>query len=223
MQNFRSKFTHIFIGFFLLTVGLYFYLFNWQNPQVNRAFNLSSQELYELIKNDQEGQHKIIDSMNYLFDIHFIENMNMDSLNPYFPAIYIINNSCNAWLHLVQTDSKFQPEYQKFIDCDKSIVDLYPFYTKDKIFVDQPHWGYSFFSKPLSYWIGHAWAIELDEQKKTIKCVGGISWGYRLFCCSFKPTMILPTSLTNQDWQTDWKVFQQFLPDYQDITKQLFF
>ena len=199
---------------------LFAYLAQWQNPSVRLdLYPKTQQEFYEIIIHNSEGKQKIVNSIGNIFDVHYIENMPIDSVNPYFPAIYIANDVCDAWLHIVTTDSKLQPEFCHFIDSDKSVVGLYPFYTKNNIFTDQPAWGYGFFNKPLNYWIGHAWAIKLDEQNKTIKCLGGISWGYTLTKCSFKPTMILPTSLTLQDWQEDWKMYQQALPDYQDITQ----
>lgn len=203
---------------FSVAFVLCLYLIHWQSPAMRPEMPWATLQFYET-----HGQYQILESMNHTFDINYIKNMDSDSVNPYFPGIAIKQQSCNAWLHIVQTDSKLQPEFRHFVDSvSKDNVlysSLYPFYTKGNFFTDQPQWGYTFFYKPLSYWIGHAWAIQLDEHNKTIKCIGGISWGYRLFCCSFKPSMILPEPLYKEDWMMDWKVFKKALPDYQDITK----
>jgi hypothetical protein len=160
--------------------------------------------------------HKNIISMGHRFDTYFIKNIQPGdsyAFAPYFPAIHIAaDDSCTAWLQVVTTDN---PDYLHFID---SWREGYPFYTRDKNFYDAPSWNYRFFNKTLSFWHAHAYAVRLDEQNKTIQCLGGISWGYKLPWWNLRPVMILPSTLTKNDWVTDWEVFQKALPDYQDIT-----
>lgn len=200
----------------LISVGVLYYLHQWRAPHMRRELQLSSAKLYEYIKDYPQSKRLTIQSMNHSFDVSYIENMPLESLNPYFPTIYITNNDCHAWLHLVRTDAKFQTEYQCFIDAGQK---LYPLYSDGTIFVDQPSWGYDFFTKPLSFWKGHVWAIQLNHKDKTIKCLGGISWGYRLPQFSFKPSMILPEPLAKQDWQKDWEeMYKPVFKDYRDIT-----
>lgn len=200
----------------LISAGTLYYLDQWRVPHMRKELATDSTQLYNYIKNHPQGKYQTMQSMHHTFNVSFIENMPLESLNPYFPAIHIINSDCHAWLHLVRTDAKFQKEYQYFIDASQK---LYPLYSAGTIFFDQPHWGYTFFTKPLSFWIGHAWAIQINDKDKTIKCIGGISWGYKLPQFSFKTSMILPKPLTKQDWEKDWEeMYKATFKDYKDNT-----
>ena len=66
-------------------------------------------------------------------------------------------------------------------------------------FYDAPLWRYSLFSKPLSYWKGNALAVEVDHENKTIKPVGGISWGFNLSSFQIRPICITPSALNEDD------------------------
>jgi hypothetical protein len=110
-------------------------------------------------------------------------------------------------LHIVKTDSKLHD----FID---SWPEGYPFYTRGRIFYDNPFWSYGIFSKSISFWIGHAYAVCVNEKNKTVKCLGGISWGYRLPWWSLRPIMILPSALSEIDWQVDLKMLQEAFLGY---------
>ncbi|MCX4079795.1 hypothetical protein N7280_04070 [Rickettsia rhipicephali] len=75
-------------------------------------------------------------------------------------------------------------------------------------------WYYTLFSKPLSYWIGHVYAIKIDHERKTIKVIDGIKLGFKLSYFPIKPQMILPSPLSLEDWQEDWTIFKEELKGY---------
>ena len=138
-----------------------------------------------------------INSMGHLFEVHYVKNADQDCINPYFPAISITTKTeHNAWLHIIYTDNK-NYKWQHFIDTtdSKTHPTIYPFYTLEQDFYDAPFWKYTFFSKPLSFWKGHAYAVLVDYHHKTIKYVGGIEWGYRLSYFHLYPQIITPTNL----------------------------
>lgn len=145
------------------------------------------------------------------FNISYIPNAPRNCFNPSFPIIHIkLKQEHNAWLQIVRTDSS-DKKLQKFIDTN---VELHPFYTLDQDFYDAPLWYYTLFSKPLTYWTAHTYAVKIDHQNKTIKIIGGIKWGFRLAYFPIKPQMILPSSLDTNDWQIDIEVFKQALVGY---------
>lgn len=185
--------------------------FDWKNP---RPIDRSQRTDYYIFT-DKKQQKVVISSMRYDFDVAYVKNAQSDCAGPYFPAIHIKTQaSHNAWLHLVRTDCTAEPRWLCFIDACR---EQYPFYSVRQDFSDNPLWYYSLFSKPLSFWIGHAYAVQVDHQNKTIECVGGISWGFRLAWWSLRPVMILPLALTQNDWCVDWKIFQEALPGYKNI------
>lgn len=195
------------------------YLYQWQSPRVNIDLRpKSEQSWHEMIHTNLNCKQTNVTSMGNEFDVFYIENIQPNdpyAFAPYFPAIEITTkNNHNVWLQVIRTDTEHH-SLKVFID---SYSEDYPFYSRGKNFYDLPSWNYTFFTKPLTTWLAHAYSIELDEEDKTIKCVGGISWGFKFNQLGFQPTMILPTSLTQQDWQSDWKVFQEALSDYQDLT-----
>ena len=121
------------------------------------------------------------------------------------------------------TDTPY-PKWQQFIDAtntwpenDNENAKDYPFYTLEQDFFDSPHWVYSLFSKPLSFWKGHVYAVKVDHQHKTIQCVGGIEWGFRLSFFHLRPQMITPVVLTSEDWKKDWSFVKTTLKDYESI------
>jgi len=118
----------------------------------------------------------------------------------------------NTWLHIMHTDAK-PMKLQRFIDYDKT----YPFYTLEHDFYDAPDWNYTLFSKPLSYWKGHAYAVEVNHLNKTIKCLGGIEWEFKLSHFQLHPQMIALSSLSINDWEKDWETFKHGLEEYSHI------
>ena len=185
-------------------------LTEWRSPEPNYM----SQRTDYGIFTDEKQVHVAITSMQHIFDVAYVKNTQPDCKGPYFPAIYI-TAQCphNAWLHVVTTDCTAEPRWLHFIDVGPK--KYYPFYAVEADFADNPCWHYSLFSKPLSFWVGHAYAVQVDHEKKTITCVGGISWGFRLPWWSLRPVMILPSALIESDWQTDWKLFEATLPGYE--------
>jgi len=191
--------------------------FGWRNPgpyyDVRPQTDLA---LYHMICGDPNHKEIALASMDHSFKVYFVKNMKPNSYNPYFPAIYIqAHDECNGWLQVINTD---RPDcYGRFIDTTPKDQEPYPFYNRNKDFTDNPIWSYGLLFKPVSYWIGHAYAVHVDEEQKTITCLGGVSWGYRFVWWWLRPIMILPVALDKKDWQTDWKTFQIELPGYKNI------
>lgn len=170
---------------------------------------LSIANIAEVIDSDPCLIKQYLISMENKFDVSYIKHSSVQ----HFPGIHFqVNRDLKSvcWLQVVTTDCK-NSKLQKFIDaCDE----IFPVYTYGKDFYDIPVWSYSIFSKPLSFWRAHAWAILLDKDKKTIQCLGGISWGFELSFWRFWPCMILPKPLNMSDWIQDWNVFKKALPEY---------
>lgn len=185
----------------------------------HQTYTTDQTSLSDIIKNHSKKHHTTIPSMSNKLEITFVENM--DTLNPNFPAIGIkAQQPCNAWLQVVQTDSKHQPEYRHFNDSAPQKHPVYPFYSKGLNFYDAPSWGYTFFQKPLSFWKAHTYSVQVDEKNRTINCLAGLVWGYQLKWFSFKPTMITPTPLTKEHWKQDWEsIYHKVFMDYKDITR----
>lgn len=85
------------------------------------------------------------------------------------------------------------------------------FYSLDQDFFANSATSYGLFDKRISPWIGHAYALQVNDINKTIECIGGISWGFKLPWWSLRPIMILPSALTEQDWETDWLTIEKAL------------
>jgi hypothetical protein len=160
-----------------------------------------------------------INSMNQLFNALYVENAGRDCTNPYFPAINITTKAeHNAWLQVVYTDSQ-DYKWQHFIDAadPKKYPTIHPFYTLEQNFYDAPFWWYTLFSRPISFWKGHAYAVQVDHQHKTIKVVGGVEWGYKLSYFHLYPKIIEPTSLNQEAWEQDWQIFKTVFDGYRNL------
>lgn len=205
----------VFVGL-LCCIVLYVILAHWRNPGPYVFLQPKNEEAWHhFIHDDSSCKHQKIQSMGNQFDVFYIEIVDSKKANPHFPAISIeACNECSAWLHIVKTDCKQNSKWHHFID---TWSEGYPFYTRGKVFYDNPFWKYGLFSKELSFWVGHAYAILIDEEHKTIKCLGGISWGYRLPWWSLRPIMILPLPLNQVDWQADWEFFETVFLDYKNM------
>jgi len=202
------KYKNIFklIGF--INIFLFIYVLQWQSPKPN---NEVAEDIGSCL---YENDHKSfeLNSIEGKFNVSYIPNAKKDCLNPFFPIIHIkLKQEHNAWLQVVRTDCS-DKKLQEFIDASVKIQ--YPFYTLEQDFYDSPIWYYTLFSKPLTYWIGHAYAVKIDHQNKTIKVMGGIKWGFKLAYFPIKPQMILPSGLNMSDWLIDMEVFKQALADY---------
>jgi hypothetical protein len=189
----------------LLFGSLYF----WKSPDVNHE---STRSISSCIY-DEKHESDFLSSMGHPFTVSYNGSASNNCMNPHFPAIHITTKTNhNAWIHVISTDS-MEKEEQRFIDMlgDKEIA---PFYTLEGDFFDAPLWKYRFFSKPLSYWKGHAYAVFVDPVKKTIVFIGGIEWGFCLSKMSILPSMIHPVSLTHKDLQQDWNFLENQLVGY---------
>jgi hypothetical protein len=150
------------------------------------------------------------------FEIFLVENSAQNCSNPDFPSIEIQTTAAhNAWVHIVYTDAE-EEKWQAFIDAeDKDRVGSpYPFYTYEQIFYDAPLWTYSVEYRPLSFWRGHAFAVNVNHHTKSIDCLGGIAWGFELSACNFSPRATKPQILLESDWIEAWQILQEGIPEY---------
>ena len=193
---------------------LYYAVFLWQSPGINHE---CSSSLHLQIHTDSEAKKITITSWKDAnFEVYLVHNAGVKCINPYFPQIHInTDKPHNAWLQVVYTDSK-EPRYKIFVDTVEK-TELDPFYTFDKDFYDAPSWTYSFLDKPLAFWRGHAYAVKVDHEKKTIECLGGIEWGYDLKYNKLRPVALMPRPLNQSDWDKDLTFFSKNLPHYKFI------
>ncbi|QEK39818.1 hypothetical protein [Candidatus Sneabacter namystus] len=190
-----------FIPLLLLFIVLGWRAYNWESPGMNTNYSADWQS---------DPKRKQLHLTNCIID--FVENTSVDCLNPHFPSIAIkVSKFHNAWVHVVYTDSD-QSSLRAFID---STADIYPFYNKSQNdFMDCPLWHYSLFRKPITFWNGHAWAVIVDYENKTIKPVVGISWGFRLVKTRLRPVAIWPSQLGNNAWEKDQILIQKGLSKF---------
>lgn len=200
----------IILSIFLCTSSLLMFILLWENPRLNWT---TTRSIYDCI-DKENSKSKTLNSFDHTLGANWVENSKENCINPFFPSIHISTASDhNAWLQIVYTDSQDQ-KWNKFIDTETNSK-KFPFYTFEPDFYDAPYWNYTFFQKPLSFWKAHVYAVMVDYKNKTIKCVGGIEWGYRFSVFQFHPKMIIPIELNEQNWKKDWLEFKTALQDYQ--------
>jgi hypothetical protein len=191
---------------FLASIG---WLGTWTLPDMNSAGKTT---VHTSIHGDGNRHHLTLSGRRGThFDIFWVENAEPKAINPSFPSIHIQTTAChNAWIHMVYTDSKI-PEWTIFIDAQNKHTSgtAYPFYTYEQDFYDAPLWTYSVFNKPIHCWKGHAFAVTVNHDKKTIHCVGGIQWGFELSWFKLRPVAIHPSCLSQQDWEKAWQMVQK--------------
>lgn len=165
-------------------------------------------------------QHFILPAKGFKrFEVNFVENSAKDCINPHFPIIHARTNAKhNAWLQVVYTDSKNLNLIQ-FVDTVSNTDNpIYPFYTLEDEFFDNPIWNHKLFEKPVGTWVARLYAVNVDHKRKTIKCMGGFSWGFFLRDLRFKPDGVFPKHLNPYNWGEDWKyVFIEVLPEYKNL------
>ena len=190
--------------------------FAWKSSEVNWSSKRS------IASSIYDATHRTCNfvSMGNAFVVNYVEHAGKDCLNPDFPAIHITTKAeYTAWMQVVRTDSVVSA-WQEFIDTpDKErrpedYEKVAPFYSLGEDFYDAVSWHYTLFQKPLSFWRGHAYAVHVDREAKTITCVGGISWGYELSQWRILPKCTVPCALTEQDWEKDWELFCTALSEY---------
>lgn len=212
-----KKFKLILAVFIIPLCIIAIYLTTWKSPGNN-----DKGELYLHPENINFNKHTpdlelaLHSSSGVMFKIKQINNSSKESINPYFPVIVIEPNlKIDGWIHVVYTDAS-HPEnlkWKTFADYDPKWTE-YPFYSYAQYFYDAPLWTYSLFSKPLSFWKGHAFAVQVDHQKKSIHCLGGVEWGFELSQFKLRPKAINPKTLNNLDWDKAWQLLQEKLPGY---------
>lgn len=188
-------------------MGIY-YVLGWKNPPQNLN---SKKSIYNSI-HDTKHTTTSMASMNHNFTMYYVSHTCPKSTNPYFPAIHITTDvkSCNGWIQIVHTDTN-DPQWQHFIDAPPT---CFPFYTLENELYDNPIWNYLLFYKPCSSWIAHSYAVSINHQTKTITCLGGIQWGFKLSYFKLRPCMILPSALEIESWKQDCLIVAQALKDY---------
>lgn len=194
--------------FIILFLVLIIWLYSWKNPSTNSE-NINC--LKECVYESPNRRKTVLNSMGTALEVNFVENSASNCFNPFFPIIHIKTGAKHdAWIHIVRTDAS--EEYLKlFIDTAKEFA---PFYNFQDTFYDSPIWKYGIFSKPLGFWEGHAYAVEVDHASKTVTCRGGVKWGFRLKYFYLRPQIINPSPLSLDDWQKDWEFFSKSLPGY---------
>jgi len=196
------------LGYPLIWLG------TWKSPDVNHSGGANIHTCIHT--DDRKLNFKLCSGGGNNFDVYLVENSKPNCLNPYFPSIHIqASYHHNTWIHIVYTDSK-APEWRTFIDAENvdSPCSAYPFYTYEQDFYDAPLWTYSLFNKPLSFWKGHAFAVKVDHQKKSIHCIGGLEWGFELSDFRLRPKAIAPRLLNKETWEKAWQILQEKLPGY---------
>ena len=180
----------------------------WTSPDVN---NSNVECLKECLYENSKLQKVIITSIKQKFEIDFVENSDKHCFNPFFPLIHIkIDTSPIAWIQIVRTDSS-EEHLKLFVDTTPQFA---PFYNFNDTFYDAPLWIYSLFNKPLTFWKSHTYAVKVNHTTKTITCIGGIKWGFELKFYRLRPKMILPSSLSHEDWNKDLVILKSYLPTY---------
>ena len=184
-----------------------FFFYQWKNPDVNYQYTKDMR--VSIYGGEHCDMH--IDSFGTLYHVSYVENVSCDAINPYFPAIHIkASKGCNGWLHVVRTDCVI-PELSVFIDSVKN-AELYPFYNRGQLcdFYDAPLWRYRLWYRPITFWEGHAYAVHIDEHNKTVKCLGGVKWGYFLSYWKVRPIALRPSALTEKNWEEDKELFKAY-------------
>lgn len=151
-----------------------------------------------------------------IFRVQQIQNAPYAAVNPHFPVILISPNiKVDGWIHVVYTDARQSSDCngKTFVDYDPQLT-KYPLYNNTQYFYDAPLWSYSLFNKPLRFWKGHAFAVKVDHQKKSIHCLGGIEWGFELSYFRLRPKATAPQLLNKEGWEKAWQILQEKLPDY---------
>ena len=140
--------------------------------------------------------------MGVKVSVHFVKHAAPNCVNPNFPSIHISTEAKHTgWVQVIKTDQ--HGPYAHFIDTVEGSK-FFPFYSFEQDFFDAPLWSYGFILKPISYWVAHAYAVEINKEKKTLSVKGGIRWGFRLKSFSMYSETIPPQSLAFIDWKSDW-------------------
>jgi|GEM_PF-2177485 len=190
-------------------IGCSYWAYLWKSPGVNWD---GERNLEKCIQKDSP-KYLNIKSLGNSFEVDYIPNAGPECINPYFPVIRISTESNhNAWVQIVYTDTK-DTNWQKFIDSEVH-SGTFPFYSFSKNFYDGPHWDYTLFQKPLSFWKAHAYAVNVNHEEKIIQCVGGVQWGFELSYFKLRPHCLTPKALNFQDWEKDWSFLQNSLAGY---------
>ena len=201
---------------FCSIIGMNLVLYVYLNPL---QYNQKSTKTIESTIYDNPN-HETIDliSMGHHFTVNFVRSADKESQNPGFPALHINlrQEGYGGLVHIIKTD---HVDHKTFLDAAPfdTFPDIYPFYTKDQDFFDAPFWTYNVLSKSISYWIGHAYAVIIDDEVKTIQCIGGIGWGYRIPWYWPYPRMIQPYALNLENWIEDKEIFNQQQSHYYAI------
>jgi hypothetical protein len=200
----------------VLSISL-FQCFTWQSPGTNSkgAYCLHPENTEDQLQNTSPNLIMNTEK-GMVFKVKFIKNADQKCVNPHFPVIFINTDTPHdGWVHIVYTDSD-NPKLKKFIDYDPESTKA-PFYSNLQHFYDAPLWTYSLLLKKPMFWKGHAFAVQVDRHNKTIKCIGGIEWGFKLHFAKLRPVAITPKLLNEKAWHQAWDLLKEKLPGYRQI------
>jgi hypothetical protein len=189
----------------------------WKSPEANKLGQWCLHpENVDFNKDKPDLELELHSSSGAIFKVKQIKNSPKQSINPYFPVILIEPNvKVDGWIHIVYTDATKYAHLgcHTFVDHDPKWTND-PFYSYLPYFYDAPLWTYSLFNKPLNFWKGHAFAVKVDHQKKSIHCMGGIEWGFKLSHFRLRPKATTPQLLNKNDWEKAWTILQKKMIEY---------
>jgi hypothetical protein len=191
-------------NFFLIILSVFFVIaLMWKSPAVNTK---SKRTLFECI-HEENYDDATLKSLDHDFHIYYVKNAEQSCVNPNFPIIEISTPyQHNAWIQIIRMDS-LNPRWGTFIDSSVGGENHYPLYSREISFFDSPLVAYSLITKPRKPWIAHAYAVTVDENKEIQEVIGGIEWGYKIDWFDFKPQMITPRALNQQDYEADLIIY----------------
>lgn len=200
----------IILGTSFLIMGLATAVYKTKNPGFNPARTLT---IHQAIF-DHNPIHITLVGGDTTLDVHYVARSARKTVNPNFPSIHLATSTPhNAWLHIVRNDAGGA---NTFIDASEA---LYPAYTYDQDFYDAPCWNSSLWSKPLRYWHGHAYPVEIDNENKTIRFVdGGVHWGFQMPFFTFGPRAIVPRIVSDEEKRDDIEYLQTQLSSFSQIS-----
>jgi hypothetical protein len=177
----------------------------------NRA-NVTS--IHDCIYNREHKNTNII-SMGNTFNINYVESTTTDCPDPYFPAIHIKTKAeHNAWFYVRHTE--VSKKHNNTYEVEKTND---AFFSFEQDYYDTPYWYH--IASEVDLWQNNVYAINMNHINKTIRCVGGISWGFipkkkLLLIPSVDPKMTSPSSLTCQNMIRDLQTTTEY-KEYQLI------
>ncbi len=224
-------------SFFLLK-----YISEWHNPINEDGFCDPQHCIYA----DKNYKSVTLSSMDNIFKVNYVENASPECMGAYFPAVHITTDVAHdKWILLMHNqgdkmhpmkinaypDPKiFQGNNEAIEHGDKVLDDKIEqeainvhskFYSSEQDFFANLFTGYGLYWNRSFNVQNHTYAVQADLDKKTVRCIGGISWGYKRSWWNLRPSMIPLRALTHQDWKNDWlEISKRQFREYKDLTEE---